>query len=325
MVERLKPYFDLPDLLFHVDSNMIWVISETEIPDEGDIEREDNNSYTECNKKTIIQQVCKLYKPSLWNNMGFGFVTPKQFKIIKNSTPGKLNKQKLNNISSSGKKPESPSTPSKKSRNTLNSISRDSLGYESEPETINNSHLPLKKRAISETMNNIGNVNNNEETEEMTPRPRKKGKFVEAIELNKNTINEDAIKNLPEPPPSVWRRGKRNTEEKAKIEEWENIIKGLGYSPVDYKRFVYLKRKENEKFKNEGDDESNEQISQLSKIALNESSSSESNIGENEVKKSSNEENTSKNNNDNKKEAEGTHEDDLDDVTTLLYAMSKNN
>lgn len=309
---------------------MIWVVSETEIPDEGDIEREDNNSYAECNKKTIIQQVCKLYKPSLWNNMGFGFVTPKQYKIIKSSTPGKLNWQKLASLSS--KKSESSSSLSsstsstpKKTRTTFNSLSRESIGYDSEPETINHSQLPLKKRAISETMNNFVNNNDEETTNEITPRPRKKGKFVEAIELTKNIITEEAIKNLPEPPPSVWRRGKRNVEEKAKIEEWENVIKELGYSPADYKRFVYLKRKEKEKYKSESS-EQNEPVTPSKETTTNESLPVDSNPKNDEDNNQQMNENTS-NDDDNqtKNDVKESQEDDLDDVTTLLYAMSKNN
>lgn len=198
---------------------MIWIISDVKIPDTGDIERDEKDDLImECNKLSVIKQICKLFKPSLWNNMGFGFVSPKQFEKIKNS---KLHNNNNNNNSLSSYK----TNETKKPRMTRNSLSCDSSLFIDD--------------ALYE---NIIKTDSDNESSDFSRDSSKKVKVND--NFNKLPITEEVFKTLPKPPQSIWRRGKRSNEDKIKIRNWENELKSLGYDPSEYKKYVSMKKSE---------------------------------------------------------------------------------
>lgn len=199
---------------------MIWIISDITIPDSGDIERDEKSGIiVECNKLAIIKQICKLYKPSLWNNMGFGFVSPKQFERIKNSKSYNSNDFMFSNKNNND---------TIKPRMTRNSLSCDSSLF------------------IDDTLyeNTIKKTDSDSEYGDISFESSKKNKLNDNYDSPKLPFTDEAIKTLPKPPQTIWRRGKRSNEDKIKIIKWENELKSLGYDPIEYKKYVSMKRSE---------------------------------------------------------------------------------
>lgn len=101
---------------------------------------------------------------------------------------------------------------------------------------------------------------------------KKKNKYYETIEITRHSMSDEALQFLREPPPSIWKRGKRSADERDKIQLWEQELKDLGYDPVEYKRYVVELNKSKENLENEVADTKSSltQLTQLALVDLNE-------------------------------------------------------
>lgn len=106
---RIKDYYNIDNIsiIHDQNDNLVWFISKTPIPEEGDIKRDKNSMEieNECNIRSLVRFISKLYKPIIWENIGIGFITYDEYNnYIKNRGKKFSNSPYSNSIGSQKEK-----------------------------------------------------------------------------------------------------------------------------------------------------------------------------------------------------------------------------
>lgn len=62
------------------ENNLVWVLTDEELTENGDIERETTFQGRRCNRSSLVKFISKIYKPVLWDNIGIAFTTFENYK-----------------------------------------------------------------------------------------------------------------------------------------------------------------------------------------------------------------------------------------------------
>lgn len=80
---RICQHFSLDNISVTHDpeNNLVWVLTDDELPEHGDIERNNTPFARKCNRASLVKFISKIYKPVLWDNIGIAFTSFDNYRM----------------------------------------------------------------------------------------------------------------------------------------------------------------------------------------------------------------------------------------------------